>query len=318
MSKLAPSTISLVRSSILSVLSNLTRSDQLGPFGCRDIFLRAADILAGKNTPGVERPQGVQNFRQLLKPHLTVSFPNYGLPSEISKIMRETLWDLFVRRIITPAPSPGEIFDDVGRKQSLSLDGGILLHMDQLIITDHGAEVLREEDNRIQVYDPDSYLSPYQAADPPPDVEMMRYLAECINVFHSNYLIAAVVLLGASSERLVDVAAGALRDALGDPDGLKWYRTKYANKRDISARFSAFEGTLMREYGTDLKQSGLLESFTLIVKLNFEVIRNSRNSIAHPSGKVPNLNEVAGMLHNFSLSFDHMNSIINYLHLDPR
>lgn len=318
MSQINPSTRSLVRSSILEVLSNKARADSRGPFGCRDIFLQAADILADKEDSGVRRPDRIDNFRQLLMPHITGNFPNFSLPKEIANQMREVLWDLFVLRIISPASSPGEIFNDFGRPAHLTVNGGIFLDLDQLFITAHGADVLRETDKRILVYDPDGYLSPFLGAQPPPDSELMRYLTECVQVFHNNYLVAAVVLLGASSERLIDVAAATLRDALGEPKGTDWYRTRYVKKRDISTRFKAFEGTLMREYGEELKTAGLNEAFQDIIKLNFEAIRHSRNSIAHPRGNVPNFNRVAGMIHNFSLYFDHTNSIIDYLRKNPK
>jgi hypothetical protein len=230
--------------------------------------------------------------------------------------MREVLWDLYVLRIISPATSAGEIFTTDGVRAHYTVDGGIFLDLDQLYITAHGAKVLRETDKRIQVYDPDGFLSPFLAAQPPPDLELMRYLTECVHVFHNNYLIAAVVLLGASSERLIDVAATALRDALGSK-GTTWH-TKYVRKRYISERFKALEGTLMLEYGEELKTAGLKEAFQDIVKLNFEAIRHSRNSIAHPRGNVPNFNKVAGMIHNFSLYFDHTNSIIDYLRKNPK
>lgn len=318
MSQLNPSTKSLARYSILEALAKLAKASLLGPFGCRDIFLRAAEILADKAVSGVIRPDGIDTFRQLLKPHRTDSFPDFGIPKEIANLMRETLWDLYLLRVISPAPGAGEIFDDVGRRSPYTVDGGIFLDLDQLYITAHGAEVLRESDKRIQIYDPDGFLSTFLDAQPSPDPELMRYLTECINVFRGNYLVAAVVLLGASSERLIDVVAAALRDALGDPIGTSWHRTKYANKKDVSNRFKAFEGTLMREYGEELKTVGLSEAFQDIVKINFEAIRHSRNSIAHPSDKIPNLNEVAGMIHNFSLYFDYVNSIIDYLRKNPK
>ena len=318
MSQINPSTRRLVRSSILEVLSNKAKVDSLGPFGCRDIFLQAANVLADKDDSGVRRPDHIDNFQNLLKPRQTTNFPNYSVPTKIANLMREVLWDLYIIMIISPAHSLGEIIiADSGGKSGYT-SGGIFLDLDHLYITAHGAEVLRETDKRIQVYDPDGFLSSFLDAQPPLDPELMRYLTECVYVFHNNYLVAAVVLLGVSSERLIDVAAEALRDALGEPNGTKWYRTKYVNKRDISTRFKAFEGTLMHEYGEELKTAGLNEAFQDIIKLNFEAIRNSRNSIAHPSGNVPNLNKIAGMIHNFSLYFDHTNSIIDYLRKNPK
>lgn len=311
--ELDPSKRSQVRSAVLLVLSNLARSGSHGPYGVRDIFLRAADVLADEDYPGVERPGGTQSFRTLLTPHRTKSFPNFGLPRDVSNLLREVLWDLHVLRILSPAPSAGEIFDDAGRRTAYSLDGGIILDLDQFMITTHGSEILSESDERIRVYDHDHYLSSFWDAKPPADPEMMRYLSECLEVFSGGYLLASVVLLGASSERLIEVAAEALRDALAEPQGSKWYKTKFSNKRDISDRFKAFEGTLMREFGAELREAGLLDGFQGVVKLAFEVIRSARNLVAHPTGKVPSWNDVAGMIHNFSQYFLRVNAIVDYL-----
>ena len=111
-----PTTKSQIRGAVLQVLSNLVKSGSYGPFGIRDIFLRSADVLVDNNFEGVERPTGDRSFRALLTPHRSVAFPNFGLPREVSNLIREVLWDLYILRILSPAPSPGEIFDDAGLK----------------------------------------------------------------------------------------------------------------------------------------------------------------------------------------------------------
>ncbi len=147
---------------------------------------------------------------------------------------------------------------------------------------------------------------------------MMRYLSECVVVFRGGHLLASVILLGVASERLIEVLAQSLRDALGDPHGSTWYQSKYGSKRDMSVRFKALSGKLMDEYGEVLNQQKLKDAFESVVMLTFEQLRIARNDIAHPAGRRFTWNEVSGYLHSFVQYFGYANRITAFLANNPK
>jgi len=188
---------------------------------------------------------------------------------------------------------------------------------DAFVLTPYGVQILTDSANRIRVYDPDGYIANFTNANPPPDPEMMVYLSECLSVFRGGHLFATVILLAISSERLIELLAGKLQDALGEPRGTEWYN-KFTGKRDISARFQSLAGKLMEEYSDELNKEKLKEGFQSVVTLSFEAIRLARNDIAHLAGREFTWNEVSGLLHNFVQYFLYVNRIITLLAGNPK
>ena len=316
--RLAPLVRSGVRAEIFRVLADYAFGGNHGPIAIGKLFLRAADGLVEAGI--IEKPPQLrgQRFAQLEYSYPSDSFPDYGVPSDIANLMRQTFWELYLQGILAPAPTQREILDNNLNKASLT-PLALFLDLDWIMLTPYGVDILTDARNRIQVHDPDGYLANFRNAGPEPDPEMMRYLGECVRVFRSGHLLATVVLLGIASERLIEVLALSLRDALGASyGGSSWFREKYAKKRDISDRFEVVEGKLMGEYGKELDEEKLKDGFRTIVKLTFEVIRDARNAIAHPKGRDFTWNEVSGLLHNFVPYFKHINRIIAFLAAHPR
>jgi hypothetical protein len=268
----------------------------------------------------IERPQflggkglGGQKFVQLIEGRQPNLFPDYGIPSNIANLMRQTLWELYLQGILAPAPRQNPLEDTCYPAKHQDY----WLHLDYVMLTPYGVSILIDSQNRIQVHDPDGYLASFWNASSPPDTEMMRYLSECVSVFRGGHLLASVVLLTVASERLVEVLAESLRDALGGP-GAAWFHSKYKNKRDISDRFKTLAGKLMAEYGEEFEQQKLKDGFQSVVTLTFEQIRLARNDIAHLGGREFTWNEVSGFLHNFIQYFGYVNRIITFLANNPK
>jgi hypothetical protein len=240
------------------------------------VFLRAADGLAEEGI--IERPylleSSGQSFAQL-RGRPSQVFPDYGIRREIANLMRQTFWELYLQGILAPAPKRSSLTAPYPTKPQ-----DFWLHLDHAMLTPYGLHVLTDPQNRIQVHDPDGYLANFRDVSPSPDTEMMRYLSECVAVFRGGHLLASVVLLGIASERLIEVLAESLRDALGDPEGTMWFQKKYSSKRDISTRFKALSGKLMAEYSKPLNQQKLKEAFQNVVALTFEQIRLASRIIA--------------------------------------
>jgi hypothetical protein len=290
-----------------------------GPVSIKHLFLLTADNLVDRGI--VERPQflggqglGGQRFVQLTEGRQPKVFPDYGLPKEIANLIRRTFWELYLQNVLAPAPQCNVLEDYAHPAKHQDF----WLHLDYVMLTPYGVQVLIDSRDRIQVHDPDGYLANFWNASPSPDREMMRYLGECVSVFGAGHLLASVVLLGVASERLVEVLAETLRDALGDPKGTSWFGSKYSGKRDISVRFNSLSGKLMDEYGEALERNRLKQAFQGVVTLTFEEIRLARNDIAHLGDRQFTWNEVGGLLHNFAQCFNYANRIIALLDNNPK
>jgi hypothetical protein len=289
-----------------------------GPISIKHLFLMAADGLVEENI--IERPEflggkglGGQHFVQLTEGRQLV-FPDYGIPREVANLMRQTFWELYLQGVLAPATK-----QDPRQEMAWPHEyEDTWVYFDSVMLTPYGVNVLLDSKNRIQVHDPDGYLANFWGASPPPNTEMMRYLSECVAVFRGGHLLASVVLLGIASERLIEVLAESLRDALGDPEGTAWFQSKYSSKRDMSVRFNTLSGKLMDEYGKALNQQKLKDAFQSVVTLTFEQIRLARNDIAHPAGRQFTWNEVSGFLHNFVQYFGYISRIIAFLADNPR
>ena len=314
--KLDPLVRSGIRAEIFRVLAEYASGGAHGPIPIGLLFLKVADRLA---RDGIieERPDG-QEFEKLRYSYPSKSFPNFAVPPDVADLIRQTFWELYVQGILAPTAQPRVIKDESLNKAHL-MPLALFLDLDAVTLTPYGVNILIDARNRIQVHDPDGYLANFWGAKPEPDPEMMRYLAECVWVFRNGHLLATVVLLGIASERLIEVLALNLCDALGKSyGGVTWFQNKYERKRDISDRFDAVEAKLMGEYGKELGEEKLKDGFQRIVRLTFEVIRDARNEIVHPKGRGFTWNEVSGLLHNFVPYFRHINRIIAFLATHPR
>jgi hypothetical protein len=306
---------SAVRDCVFSVLAHFALSNLHGPILVKKLFLMTADHLVDSDI--IIRPNflggkgaGGQKFAQLIEGEQNEIFPNYGVPENIALQIRQTIWELYLQGILAPATK-----SRIGTEPS---DKDTWVFLDAFMLTPYSVQILTDTSGRIRVHDPDGYLANFTNSVPPPDTEMMRYLHECFSVFRGGHLLASVILLAIASERLIEVLAESLRVALGDPDGTTWFYQKYAQKRDISARFKALSAKLMDEYGNKLRDEKLKEGFQSVVTLTFEAIRLARNDIAHLSGREFTWNEVSGFLHNFVQYYGYVNLIIKLLADNPK
>lgn len=307
---LPPEITSAIRTALHRVLKTYALNGNLGPHMVRKLFLQTADELvsAGK----IERPTRLsQSFASQATRREGDNYPDYGIAASLADQMRQAIWELYGEGILMPART-------MHPQQEYAGNENPWFDLDHALITQYGVCVLTDPENRIQVHDPDGYLAIFRGANPPADAEMMRYLEECVAVFRGRHLLAAVVLLGIASERLIDVLAENLTAALGEPSGTEWYKRNYSKKRDISARFESLSGKLMDEYGPELNQQKLKDGFQRDVTLVFDVIRLARNDIAHTAGRLFTWNEVSGLLFHFVQYFGYVNRIIAFLDANPR
>ena len=289
-SELDPQVRSIIRASIF---------DWLGSYVSREIY--SVDIHQGAH----------QVLEKLFKegelpsqPPSNVPFEalsSHGVSKNLLDFITQSFWELHLQGMLSPTPSwvssGNAVFYTSHEKVSA-------------IITSYGKELLNEDTDRIRTHDPDGYIAGFYASNPDPDPEMMCYVEEAIRVFHSGHLFATVVLLGIASERLVEVLALSLSQALGEKRGKEWYQSKYDKKFNISDRFEAVSAKLVSEYGEELKKERILEDFKKIVTTTFEIIRSARNEVAHPKGRNFSWNDVSGFLHLYVSYFKCVNRVI--------
>jgi hypothetical protein len=304
-------TNSSVRAKVTQVLAQFASGAEHGPIPIGLLFLRICDELSVAGTIPA-RPNG-DKFASLKYSHHTDSFPDFGAPPEMARLVRQVLWEYYQEGILTPSPRARQVRSKITQNPDF-VPLAFLLDFDHALVTPYGVDILTDTANRIQVHDPDGYLANFRDADPPPDPEMLRYLEESVAVFRGGHFLATVVLLGTASERLIDVLGEGLHDALQD---LQWF-SRYSRQRDISKRFKSLTGKLMGEYGQDLDDAKLKDAFNGVVSLTFEQIRCARNDIVHPKGRQFKWNEVSGFLHNFVQYFEYVNQIIALLQRDTK
>ena len=190
--------------------------------------------------------------------------------------------------------------------------------MSWVSLTSYGVRVINDTSNQIMVYDPTRYLEIFDNSVPPPDIEMMRYVSEAISVFTSRHFVATVVLLGIASERLIDVLAKNLNQAISNTDTSNWYGSKYKSKTSMLDKFKTLKGKLIEEYQPELIAENLKDAFQNTVETSFHQIRTARNDLAHPNDRRFTWNEVSGFLFTFSQYHQYINKIIKILQHNPR
>jgi hypothetical protein len=298
-------TRSAICDSVFRVLANFAASDKHGPIPVRKLFAMTADHLVASDTINKPKFLGGKNFDQYLEIEEDAKFPNYEVSENIVLLIRQRIWELYLQGILTPATKVRDV-PERGDRQ-------IWLFFDAFMLTPYGVQILTDKSGRIIVHDPDGYLAIFKNSNKPQDTEMMRYLDECASVFRSGHLLASVILLAIASERLIEVLAESLRDALGKPEGTDWFDKNYAKQRIISERFKVVSMKIMGVYGDKLNDEKLKEPFQNVVKLTFDTIRLARNDIAHHAGREFTWNEVSGFLHNFVQYYRYVNQIIKFL-----
>ena len=267
------------------------------------LFLMVADGLVQDALS--EKPQSleVENFEKLAdKP--SPAYPDYGLDHRVATLIRHTIWEQFVQGIL--APDPRRI-DTIHAEMNRARD------LRYACLTAYGVQVLSDPEDRILVHDPEGYLASLEEAEPPPDTEMMSYLAESLSVFRSSHLRATILLLHMASERLLDCLASSLGDALAGSGTQLDFHSKYNSTREVSKRFKLLEDKLMGVYSAQLHTERLKEGFQDVVKPTFHSIRHARNAIAHLKGHDFTWNNVGSRLFLFAHSFHHTNAIIAFL-----
>ncbi len=302
-----PTTPPRVRDCVYGVLAHCARTNQYEHLSLNGLFLLSADRLLTAGLIAKPRFLGGQTFASMAgKSHVPGVYPDYEIPHSLATLIRQTLWELCVQGVLAPEPR---------RLDSLDPQVATAEFYDRVALTPYGIQTFLAEEDRIRPHDPEGYLALFSAAVPPPDAEMMSYLEEAVSVFTGGHLRASVLLLHLASERLMDVLASRLAEALQrrNQSPTDFHRA-YLRKRDVSLRFQFLENKLLNgEFSREIKDSRLGEPLQTMVTAAFHSLRIARNQIAHERGAPITWNEANGHLHLFARTFRHVNEIIRFL-----
>jgi hypothetical protein len=178
--------------------------------------------------------------------------------------IHEVLWDLIVQRVLTIRDLGGHGWD-------------------ALALTDYGRGVIREQ--RWSPYDPDGYARELHEQAPALASLCQLYAEEALQCFRTGCYLAAVVMLGAASEGIVNELFRRFVNALkagGIPEAPS-VEGKIEKEQSVYRRYEVF-----RKHFDSLVMPKLPSELSDDLNLQFDgvfnLIRFYRNDAGHPTG----------------------------------
>lgn len=149
-----------------------------------------------------------------------------------------------------------------------------------LKVTEYGQECLKA--GGTLPHDPDGYLKYLQSEIPTIDETIMMYVAESLQTFLRGNRLASTVMLGGASEKAVLLLIESFTKAISNPAKRKKFENEM-KRSGILRKFEKFRRKL------DLIKGCLPKSISddLDIQLDgvFNLIRNCRNDVGHPTGR---------------------------------
>jgi hypothetical protein len=183
------------------------------------------------------------------------------------EVARQVFHELYLERILIPGAGSNSVGDG-------------LMGWPFYVLTEYGKQVLSAPE--YQPHDANGYLSLLKQQIPSVDVDLLRYLDESLQCFQRGTLLASAVMLGCAAEKASLLLIEAFGNAIQDPAK----KQKYEKDTDhwmISRKYDALwkrleplATGLPRELGEDLHTN---------LDRVFDLIRTTRNSAGHPTGK---------------------------------
>ena len=104
--RLNPATIQGVRTEVFNALAEYASGGNHGPIHLGELFGEVADRLVRVNI--IERRPNGSTFASLKYSYPSRSFPNYGVPTGIANLIRQTFWGLYIQGCLAPAADSRE------------------------------------------------------------------------------------------------------------------------------------------------------------------------------------------------------------------
>lgn len=188
--------------------------------------------------------------------------------------VQEILWELLVEGVLAPGFDEGH------------------LNLPQIHLTEYGQKCLDAE--HILPHDPDGYIKRFEKRiDQEIDSIVLTYVRESLYTFLGGHYLASTVMLGVASERCIDLLIDAYATALSSQKKRAIFIEKIKSSgRSIKRRFD-----LLRDRLLPLQlPSPIHDALDIQLSGIFTLIRMSRNSVGHPTGRIVDRNAVYGNL----------------------
>jgi len=184
------------------------------------------------------------------------------MPKEDREKVRQIIWDLILQRVLTPGVN--ELTPD----------------LPHIRVTDYGKECLKSME--MLPHDPDGYLEYLRKEIPQIDDTIMTYVTESLQTFLTANLLASTVMLGGASEKAVLLLIEAYINAISNVNGKRQFELSI-QRFGILRKFKEFRKRL------DSIRKSIPRSISddLDIQLDgiFNLIRNCRNDVGHPTGR---------------------------------
>ncbi len=186
------------------------------------------------------------------------------------KVACEVFHELYLERIIAPGNVP--------TIHQISLSG--FMGWPFYCVTEYGAKILNNPD--YQPHDPDGYLQKLKLQVPAIDPDIIRYLEESLSCYKYSLLLASAVMLGCAAEGAMLLLIEGFGDAIQDAREKSSYE-KETKSWQINKKYQAFRKWL--EPLAPRLPEALRDDLQTVLDQIFDLIRRTRNSAGHPTGK---------------------------------
>ena len=211
-------------------------------------------------TETIARTKGFYKDSQPYR-YLGYSTEHY-MPQEDREKVRQIIWNLILQGVLTPGIN--EFNPD----------------LPFIRVTDYGHECLKSME--ILPHDPDGYLGYLHKEIPQIDDTIVMYVTESLQTFLTGNLLASTVMLGGASEKAVLLLIESYANAISDENEKRRFEQSIERFgilrkfQELRKRLNSIRRKLPRPISDDLD-----------IQLDgiFNLIRNCRNDVGHPTGR---------------------------------
>lgn len=220
---------------------------------------------------------------------------SFDLGSRDQDLVREVIWDLIIERVLT-----------IGMNSSNPA-------WPWLSLTSYGKKVVVESELPIP-HDPSGYIGRIKAEITNLDPVILVYLEESLNTYNINALLSSTIALGCASEKALLLLIEAYTKSIQDEDNKDRF-LKRTNGKFIKTQFEEFSKSLRGVIG--VLPSDIRDGLDTVLLGVFEMIRNNRNDVGHPTGKAISKEQLFANIQVFIPYCKKIYKLIDYFDSNP-
>lgn len=151
-----------------------------------------------------------------------------------------------------------------------------------LKVTSYGEVCIKE--GMPQPYDPDGYLRYLKNEIPNIDDTIFMYMTESLQAYLRGLMLSSTVMLGGASEKTFLLLKESFIAAIADQKRREEVEKKFNTARGVKQQFDIF-----RQYIEQIRKTlpkNLSDDLSIQLDGIFNFIRNCRNDVGHPTGRI--------------------------------